>query len=543
FNGQWALAIWNSRDRSLLLARDRVGVRPLYVHRSRSAVMFASEIKALFAHPDVPRRIDARGLDQTFTYWAPVAPVTLFEEIESLAPGSVRVYDRTGSHTDRMYWRMSFPVDGQRHFAGSAQEAAECLRTHLHKATELRMVRADVPVGSYLSGGLDSSLVAKMGRMAKDGVFRTFSLRFDDAEYDETPYQRLMASTLDSDHGEVVVSRSDIARVFPDVIRHTEQPVLRTAPAPLYLLSQLVRSSGIKAVLTGEGADEMFAGYDLFREAKIRAFWSRQPDSRCRPRLFDRLYPYLARSPQSAKGMALEFWKQGLANAGKPGFSHEPRWRTTSGLKNFYSARTVDSLSASPSSDLLGQLPDEFMQWDQLAQAQYIEVATLLSGYLLSAQGDRMLMAHSVEGRFPFLDADVIEFANALPDDYKLSGLDEKRVLKEAARGLIPDEIVQRQKQPYRSPDAASFTGEGVPDYIDDALSEASVREAGMFNPVLVHRLHAKCAKRVNSGAFSNSDNMAFVGILSSQLLHRTMIADSRPGSGEPIRFTTDVVR
>ncbi|MGE5315826.1 MAG: asparagine synthase (glutamine-hydrolyzing) [Acidobacteriota bacterium] len=545
FNGQWAIAIWNSTTRTLMLTRDRVGVRPLYIHQGGGFVAFASEVKALFAHPSVPRRIDPRGLDQTFTYWSPVAPTTMFEGVELLVPGVVRTYRADGSWSETRAWSMSFPHAARSNgtVAADAEEAAACLRSHLYRATELRMVRADVPVGSYLSGGLDSSLVAKMGRMAKDGVFRTFSLRFADAEYDETPYQRMMASTLDSDHGEVVVTRADIARIFPDVIRHTEQPVLRTAPAPLYLLSQCVREAGIKAVLTGEGADEMFAGYDLFREAKIREFWARVPESKWRHRLFDRLYPYLARSPQHAKGMALEFWKQGLERAGSPGFSHEPRWRTTSGLKNFYSQQTIDSLAEHPSRSLIDELPSEFECWDPLAQAQYIEVTTLLSGYLLSAQGDRMLMAHSVEGRFPFLDAQVIEFANALPASLKLSGLREKKVLKDAARGLIPDEIVERQKQPYRSPDAASFVGAEAPEYVAEALSHEALRESGLFNPALVERLYAKCRQRGNGAVFSNFDNMAMVGILSSQLLHRTMIAESRPQRSGPIAFRTDIER
>ena len=165
------------------------------------------------------------------------------------------------------------------------------------------MLRADVPVGSYLSGGLDSSLIAALGLRAKGSSFSTFSLRFADAEYDESPFQRLMVERLGSDHHEVLVGRADIARVFPDVIRHTERPVLRTAPAPLFLLSKLVHDAGIKVVLTGEGADEMFAGYDLFREAKVRRFWAAQPSSERRPRLLERLYPYLARSPVAQRAV------------------------------------------------------------------------------------------------------------------------------------------------------------------------------------------------------------------------------------------------
>lgn len=543
FNGQWAVALWNVADRTLVLARDRVGVRPLYVHEGGGRVFFASEVKALFADTRVPRRIDNRGLDQTFTYWSPIAPTTLFDEIQEIVPGSIRTYQRDGSHRDEVYWQMSFPDAGMEQSFHSARDAADCCREHLAQATRLRMVRADVPVGSYLSGGLDSSLVAKMGRMAKEGVFRTFSLRFDDAEFDETPFQHMMASTLDSDHGEIVVTRGDIARIFPEVVRHTEQPILRTAPAPLYLLSRCVREAGIKAVLTGEGADEMFAGYDLFREAKIRYFWSRQPESSCRPRLFDRLYPYLARSPQSAKGMALEFWKQGLDRADAPGFSHDPRWRTTSALKNFYSNSVSDSLRNTPAPDVLETLPDGFSRWDLLARAQYLEVATLLSGYLLSAQGDRMLMANSVEGRFPFLDSEVIEFANTLPAAYKLAGLEEKKILKDAALGLVPEPIIRRQKQPYRTPDAISFLGATVPDYVEEAFSEHSLVSAGMFAPNAARRLFAKCRQRIGAGVLSNTDNMAFVGILSAQLLYRSMIADPRSQSVVAIHLTTDVVR
>jgi asparagine synthase (glutamine-hydrolysing) len=543
FNGQWALALWNAADRTLVLSRDRVGVRPLYVHEGGGRILFASEVKALFADPLVPRRIDYRGLDQTFTYWSPVAPTTMFDEIDAIVPGTVRTYRRDGSHTDDVYWQMSFPDAMMEPSFHSACDAADRLREHLTQATRLRMVRADVPVGSYLSGGLDSSLVAKMGRMAKDGVFRTFSLRFDDAEFDETPFQRMMAATVDSDHGEIVVTRADIARIFPDVIRHTEQPILRTAPAPLFLLSKCVREAGIKAVLTGEGADEMFAGYDLFREAKIRLFWSHQPASVCRPRLFDRLYPYLARSPQSTKGMALEFWKQGLDNADAPGFSHDPRWRTTSSLKNFYSAAAAESLRAQPSANVLDALPEEFHRWDPLARAQYLEVATLLSGYLLSAQGDRMLMANSVEGRFPFLDREVMAFANVLPAAYKLAGLEEKKILKDAARGLIPEPIIRRQKQPYRTPDASSFIGEKIPDYVEDAFSDDSLIAAGMFAPGAARRLFAKCRQRANGNVFSNSDNMAFVGMLSAQLLFHTMIAGPRPQAASMLHLTTDVVR
>ncbi|HTO95053.1 MAG TPA: asparagine synthase (glutamine-hydrolyzing), partial [Bacteroidota bacterium] len=479
FNGQWALALWDSRSHRLVLSRDRIGVRPLFVREHEGRIWFASEVKAIFADPSVPREIDPAGLAQTFTYWTSLAPQSLFRGIEELLPGSIREYDGDGRKRETVFWRPSYPVSPPDDYPLTLDEATEALAGKLEEATRLRILRADVPVGSYLSGGLDSSLTAWMGRRAKGGVFRTYSIRFQDAEYDETEFQRAMAATIDSDHQELVITRGDIARVFPEVIRHAERPILRTAPAPLYLLSKLVRDSGIKAVLTGEGADEMLAGYDIFREAEIRQFWSRQPSSASRPALFDRLYPYLVRSPSHAKGMAIEFWRQGIDRPGSPGFSHDPRWRTTSQLKRFFSAEILAALQSHPPDDVLSTLPPDFPRWDTLGRAQYLEVVTLLSGYLISSQGDRMLMAHSVEGRFPFLDAEVMEFCNGLPPRYKLAGLNEKFILKRAAEGRVPGKIIHRPKQPYRAPDAISFVEKGAPPYVEEDLSESALRDAG----------------------------------------------------------------
>jgi asparagine synthase (glutamine-hydrolysing) len=543
FNGQWALAIWDSASHRLVLSRDRVGVRPLFVREHQGKVWFASEVKAMFADPSVPREIDPRGLDQTFTYWSSVAPVSMFKGIEELRPGSVRIYGGDGSRHDELFWQPDFNPSSM---PLKLPEATEVLREKLTRATELRMLRSDVPVGSYLSGGLDSSLIAWMGRKAKQGEFRTFSLRFEDAEYDETEFQREMAATIDSSHQELVVKRSDIARVFPEVVRHAERPLLRTAAAPMFLLSGLVRNAGIKAVLTGEGADEMLAGYDLFREAMIRRFWSRQPGSRSRPTLFDRLYPYLARGPQQAKGMALEFWRQGLDRTDQPGFSHEPRWRTTSLLKKFFSEDVRSALRADPSPDVLDALPPEYHRWEPLAQAQYLEIVTLLSGYLISSQGDRMLMGHSVEGRFPFLDADVMDFCNSLPPRYKLAGLNEKHILKRVAMGVIPDRIAKRQKQAYRAPDAISFVASDAPGYVAEMLSEGALGKSGIFDVRAVRGLYSKCLDRGQKGrdenVFSNADNMGFVGVLSTQLLFSQFVSAGGV-AGPPVHFKTMVDR
>jgi asparagine synthase (glutamine-hydrolysing) len=522
FNGQFAIALWDPTQQRLTLARDRLGVRPLHLCEHQGRLYFASEVKAIFAADhSIPRAFDPIGLHQTFTFWSTVAPRTVFAGISELEPGHVRTVEGGASH-DRAFWQPSYPRD----FVGSVDDAVEAVGAALERATSLRILRADVPVGSYLSGGLDSSLIAALGVAAKGDRLRTFSMRFDDAEYDETQYQRAVVAHIKSEHSEISVRRKDIAGVFPQVVAHTERPILRTAPAPLFLLSQLVRDSGIKVVLTGEGADEMFAGYDLFREARVRRFWARAPTSKLRPRLLERLYPYLHRSPVSQQAMARHFFGQNLEGAKEPGFSHDLRWRTTSALKRLFSTGLRETLSGHDArAELLGSLPQAFGDWSFLGQDQYLEVRTLLPGYILSSQGDRMLMAHSVEGRFPFLDPDVVELANSLPDEYKLRVLDEKHVLKRLSVGLIPPSVGRRKKQPYRAPDALSFVEPGAPPWVAECMSEGAIREAGVFDPGVVQSLWKKCQGRREDSQFSNADNMAVVGVLSTHLLHQQLIA------------------
>jgi asparagine synthase (glutamine-hydrolysing) len=543
FNGQWAIALWDATESELVLARDPFGVRPLYLTEHRGRLHFASEVKALFAgDPSLPRRLDSTGLDQLFTFWATIAPRSVFEGIEELEPGAVRTYCRGQIRRTRSY-EPAFPGDQPSGFQGTLEEATERVREALERATSLRMLRADVPVGSYLSGGLDSSLIAALGLRAKGSKFSTFSLRFEDAEYDETVHQRAMAAYLGSEHHEVLVSRQDIARVFPDVILHTERPVLRTAPAPLFLLSQLVHQSSIKVVLTGEGADEMFAGYDVFREAKVRRFWARQPGSAWRAGLLGRLYPYLERSPVAQRAIMRQFFGQGLDHAGRAGFGHEPRWRGTSAIKRLFSADLRAGLEGRDAvTSFLDSLPAAFATWTPLAQDQHIEIRTLLSGYLLSSQGDRMLMAHSVEGRFPFLDREVVALAESLPPAYKLKVLDEKHVLKKAGRDLLPASILDRPKQPYRAPDALSFAGEQAREWIAEVSSPAALEEAGIFHPAAAAKVLGKCWSHQDGGQFSNADNVAVVGVLSTQLLHHSFIRQ-RPESRVPTVVRTIVDR
>lgn len=542
-NGQWAVALWDSKRERLVLSRDRVGVRPLHFAAHDGRLLFASEVKALFAgEPSLPRVFDPLGLDETFTFWSVVPPRTVFRGVQELEPGHTRVWERGELVSDRAYWTPTYPRGEAGRFRGSLEDASRALTAALEQATALRMVRADVPVGSYLSGGLDSSVVAALAARAKPEGFETFSLRFADAEYDETPYQRAMVERLHTRHHELVVTRGRIAEALPTVVRHTERPVLRTAPAAMFLLSGLVRDTGIKVVLTGEGADEVLGGYDLFREARVRRFWARRPTSELRPRLLERLYPYLARSPVAQRATARQFFGRDLAHFRAPGFGHFPRWHAAAALKRLFHPDLKAELSGVDAiARLVATAPTEFAEWNALSQDEYWEIRTLLSGYLLSSQGDRMLMGHSVEGRFPFLDANVLALSASFPASFHLQGLDEKHVLKRAARALLPKEILERTKQPFRAPDALAFVEAGAPAWLEEVLSREAVTAAGVFLPEAVAQLWAKAKKHGPTGQFSNADNMALVGVLTTQLLHRELVQAAPPAVLPPLKTLVEV--
>ena len=518
-NGQFAFAIWDIPRQRMLLARDRVGVRPLYYRQSDRGLFFSSEIKVLDAD-GAGLKIDPRGLAQVFTFWSTVGSQTVFEGVKALPPGCLLIAEAGRTQLSR-YWDWQFPrrEDTRRISVG---DAAEELRSLLSDAVRLQL-RSDVPVGAYLSGGLDSSGIAAFARVDSSVKLRTFAVTFGDAEFDESRHQLAMSNYLGTEHSSLRCSQGDIAAVFPRLIFHTEAPVLRTGPAPLMLLSEFVRSSGFKVVLTGEGADEVFGGYDLFKEAQIRRFWARQPDSRWRPSLFTRLYPYLRNSPVSSEAFARQFFGQDLLSLSSPFYAHVSRWATTRRTWGFFSDGLRSSLRGwTPEDDLMAILPKDMESWEGMARDQYVEASTLLYGYLLSSQGDRVAMANSVEGRVPYLDHRVIEFANQLPARLKLRGLREKAVLREALRPMLPSDIITRTKQPYRSPDSASFFINGsCPEYVKWQFSKVRLEEAGLFSVSATQRLFEKCRA---GRAIGFSDNMAFVGILSAMLLEEQFV-------------------
>lgn len=524
-NGQWAFAIWDAKKDRVFLSRDRMGIRPLFYTVTPRAFVFASEIKSIFVDPSIKREIDLKALDQIFTFWVTVPPTTAFRGINELPPGHSMVV-----HGDRItvkpYWRPTFPEkipDGT-----ECADYADELRSLLIDSTRLRL-RSDVPVGAYLSGGLDSSVTTALIKKFTDSKLKTFSVTFDDSEFDESSFQRDVIRHLDTDHQEIRCSRQDIGRVFPDVIWHSEKPVVRTALAPLFLLSSLVRDNGYKVVLTGEGSDEILGGYDIYKEAKIRRFWSVFPDSRLRPLLLKKLYPYLKNIQAQPMPYLKAFFRVRPEDLDSPFFSHLPRWEVTAKLKIFFSREVREALDGYDCYEEVRQrIPEDFYRWNEFFQAQYLEMTGLLPGYILSSQGDRVAMAHSIEGRFPFLDHRVVELAATIPPRMKMKALNEKFVLKQATKDLVPASVNKRPKQPYRAPEAASFfTGpaRSGTDYLQELLSSGRIKEDGLFNAAAVNKLMNKVRK---GQAVGIKDNMALVGVLSTQLVVEQFVRNFR---------------
>jgi len=535
FNGQFAIAIWDTKKRELFLARDRVGIRPLFYTKTQNSFVFASEIKSFLEHPEVNFRFSPESLSQVFTFWSTTAPNTAFQDIYELPAGHFMKVSFEGVEI-RPYWNLTFPEEGNENNL-SFPDAMEELHSLFEDSVKIRL-RADVPVGAYLSGGIDSSITTAFIKNIFPEVLRTFSIGFDEKEYDESSYQQLAIHYLNTNHSGVSCSAEDIAANFEKVVYHTEIPILRTSPVPMYLLSKSVRNNHYKVVITGEGADEMFAGYNIFKEMTIRRFWARQPASRLRPLLLKKLYPYIPQLNRNP-GVLKLFFGYKLSETGSPFYSHLLRWHNTSRLTNFFSGDLREQTNDyDPVEDMGHQLPEGFAKWSDLAKAQWLEVNIFMSEYLLSSQGDRMAMANSVEGRYPFLDHRIMEFAAELPPDMKLHGLTEKFLLKKMMKGKLPDVIVNRPKQAYRAPIASTFA-EYDPPYLQELLSPEKIRETGIFDPETTSLL----IKKMSSGNTSSEmDNMALTGIISTQLIHEMFIKNKRDLTAESPRNCSVII-
>lgn len=539
-NGQFAFAIWDSQKKELFLARDRVGIRPLFYYQANNRYFFASEIKSLFVNPKIPRTIDHEALDQIFTFWTTITPKTPFKDIYELPPGHYQMIKDGRIMEQEPFWEIPY-YSPEEKFNSSIEDAVEQTKELLLDAIRIRL-RADVPVGAYLSGGLDSSIITSLISRNFNNELRTFSIGFQDTDFDETVYQRELVKFLGTNHSELTISNQDIMANLPQVIWHCEKPILRTAPVPMFMLAKLTRENNFKVVLTGEGADEIFGGYDIFKEAKIRQFWNRFPDSVTRPRLLEKLHPYIFRNPARNSMLLQKFYAVSEKDLHDPYYSHRIRWDNTGKNRMFFSDNLLSAVPPLSMTDHLQvRLPKGFNEHNALSRAQFLEMEIFLTNYLLCSQGDRIAMGNSLELRMPFLDYRVIDFAMKLPDKLKIRGLNEKYILKKAFKDIFPASISKRPKQPYRAPIRHVFFSKGNT-YVDELLSLEYLNKTGYFNPqkssILVNKF-----RRTDQYIASETQSMALVGILSTQILHHSFIENFLNHSIMPIEITKKIIR
>jgi asparagine synthase (glutamine-hydrolysing) len=511
-NGQFAFAIWDKNEKELFMARDRIGIRPLFYNLENGVFTFASEIKSLFLQKRINPELSNENLTQVYTFWTAITPNTAFRNIFELSPGHYLTFNKNGLVIER-YWELQY---GNWNNSPDLEKALEQFHELFYDAVKIRL-RADVEVAAYLSGGIDSSSTVAYIKDIEPGILNTFSIGFTDKDFDETVHQDEAVSYLNTRHRSIICTADEIAETFPRVIWHTETPVTRTAPVPMYLLSKLVRNNNIKVVITGEGADEMLAGYDIFKEAKIRRFWASQPNSVIRPRLLTKLYPYLPQMKQANPAILKMFYGYKLDETENPFYSHLLRWNNSNHILKHLSDQVKSELIGySALEDLERKLPADFNKMDYLEKSQWLETSIFMSGYLLSSQGDRMAMANSVEGRYPFLDYRLIEFCNKLPGDFKLKGLNEKYLLKKLMKNRIPENIIKRSKQAYRAPIKSAFFLNNRPEFIGEMFSPAFFNKVGIFNYDSVSKLLIKIEK---TNASSEIEDMILASVLSTHLV------------------------
>lgn len=506
-NGEFAFCLYDRAKKKYFLIRDPFGTKPLYYKKlNSSALLFSSEIKPLLWASSEKPKISSLAVAQTLEAWACIPPHSSFENINQLAPGSILVVDSTGRISEQTYFSWN-PVPSQ-----GAVRSEELLRRSVK-----RRLKSDVPVGVYLSGGLDSSIIAYHVKESGLNDFSTFSVEFDSAQFDESRSQLEMQRMLGSHHHSIKVSGEDIVGNFVDATVYGESVVFRSAFVPMYLLSKLVKDVGYKVILSGEGSDELFGGYDLFREAKILSEWSQgNLNLESAQAGLSKLYSYLPDFKKENLRFIMGFYKSLLDKMDGPYSSHTSRWSNYKNLKSFL----LKDHGESPATVAINGLPFQNGSQSVLNRARYVEIITLLHGYLLSTQGDRMASAHSVEVRLPFLDKDMLNFALGSGVENFLDLERGKKNLYQAYTGRLPDSITTKPKQPYLAPDSEIFFNRAAPQDWRDFLSQDSLSGLELFNysevAMLLGHLENLCERNLN---IPRKLNTAFFSILSSSIL------------------------
>ena len=521
--GQFAVALWDERRRKLMLGRDRFGICPLYWTRQGDWLLFGSEIKALLASGMVPAQPDLRGIDHIFTFSALPAPVTCFAGIQLLPPAhyleiSLGDTQNPPAVRERAYWEMDFPDQGQEEGGENPDRLVDDFERLLLKAIDMRL-RADVPVGAYLSGGVDSSMIVAMACHVKGPAINTYTIRVDDPELDELSAANLAARHIGTKPPVVQEFRAaDALKTYPRLIQAAEAPVIDTSCAALLQLAGRVHACGQKVVLTGEGADEWLIGYPWYKAAKVLEFLDVVPGLRLSD-LARRAYLRLNRVPQFPR----EVRSRTERAIGGPNAWIDAYGVLALSKLRFYAPPMREVLErANPWSEL--QLDVErAKRWHPLNRGIWVAARVNLAGHLLQAKGDRVAMHSSVEVRYPFLDEDVFAFLAKLHPRWKLRGFRDKHLLRLLAERWLPPAIFRRGKVIFRAP-LDSFHIDPEPAFVGQLLSEESLRRTGYFDVAAV-RHWRRAFRQMRAGSLPRlSVEMGLAAVVATQLWHHLFI-------------------
>ena len=516
--GQFAIALWDARERRLALARDRFGICPLYWTRQGDWLLFASEIKALLASGMVPARPDRRGIDHLFSFSALPGPITCFEGVQLLRAGHFLEVKDGGDIVERAYWEMDFPDRGDEEQGSDPRKLVDEFEQLMLRAVDTRL-KADVPVGSYLSGGVDSSMIAALAVHLKGAAINTYTIRVDEPELDELDAAQLVARHIKTKPPIVQEFRDeDAVNTYPELIRAAEAPVIDTSCAALLQLARRVHECGQKVVLTGEGADEWLVGYPWYKVAKLIGCLDILPGVRLSD-LARRSYLRLTNVPQYPA-----VFRRGIEETiGGPN-----PWIDAYGLLGLSKLRFYSESMhavrerANPWADL--QMPlERARRWHPLNRGIWVAGRVTLAGHLLQGKGDRVSMHSSVEVRYPFLDEDVFAFLARLDPKWKLRGLRDKHLLRLLAERWVPPEIYRRGKVIFRAP-LDSFHMAPEPPYVAQLLSEESLKRTGYFDPAAVHRWR-RAFREMRPGSLARlSVEGGLAAVVATQLWHQLYI-------------------
>lgn len=490
-NGMFGIALWDSRRKRLVLARDRYGEKPLYYGVFDNRLIYGSELKALLAHPAVPRELDLDAFRQYLSFDYVPAPRSIFRGISKLPAAHIMTVEN-GEFQIRRYWNLTFNKKGH---VRSLEDAATELRDLLSDAVRMRLV-ADVPLGVLLSGGVDSSAVAAFATRHATETVKTFSIGFAEDSFDETRYARLVAKHLGTDHYEEILSAAKAGDLVSEIGTWLDEPLSDGSLIPTYLLARFVRKH-VTVALGGDGGDELFAGYPMYYGHKVAAAYDAIP----RFLRSGVIEPVVNMLPVSTKNLSFDYRaKRFVRSAGYDSIARHHSWfgSFTPGDQEELLTRNVRESSTLDIYAGARQLLDICDAAGEIERMQYLDINFYMAEDILS-KVDRASMAVSLETRAPFLDPRIGEFAASLPVNYKLRGSKGKYVLKRSLEGLLPNEVLTRSKKGFGIPIAEWLKGRLNP-LMHDLLDTKRLRDQGLFEPDHVNRLMADHEK----GAASN---------------------------------------